>query len=102
MREIVMDKLKGEDATRMQVRTRVECDYCGELATRKRTFLLTGMRRNPASSAYGRDDCSRCSDAHEFLCDGCRGKTPDGHIKCSVFKVGETLAHMFLRWEEDR
>ena len=101
MSETVVDKLKGEGATRTQVRVRVECDYCGELATRKQTYLLLNARSNPASSAFGKDDISRCSDAEEMLCGVHNGEPPSGHSVCSIFKV-ERFAHMFLRWEEDR
>lgn len=47
---------------------RAECEICGEPADYRLTFLLEGSRSNPASSAYGRDDCSRCSDQDVFVC----------------------------------
>ena len=104
--EAVLEKLKGEGDTRTEVRVRRECDYCEEFATRKRTFLLSGTRGNPASSAYGKDDCSWCEDAHEFLCHICRGEIPDGYVECSTFNLMnrngqriDNFAHMFLRWE---
>lgn len=50
----------------------VECEECGEEAVWLLAFLLPNARRNPASSGYGKDDISWCSDAKMFVCDKCR------------------------------
>jgi hypothetical protein len=94
--------LPGEGDTKLVERTRVriECEQCGEPATKKHTYLLPGARRNPASSAYGRDDCSWCSDHEAFTCDDCRQPRPDGYEWCSTFSARPSFAHMFLRWSE--
>ena len=102
-------KLDGEGETRTVIKTRVrrECDGCGGPATHKHTYLNdapVAARRNPASSAYGRDDCTWCSDYDQYLCDGCdrkdyEGDVPDGHHWCSTFKV-DRLPHLFLYWHE--
>ena len=59
---------EGDTRTIEQVCKRRTCEKCGEQATHKLTFLLPNARTNPASKAYGRDDCSRCADAHMFVC----------------------------------
>lgn len=94
--------LKGEGDTRTQIRMRRSCEMCGEAATKKHTYLLDNARLNPASSAYGRDDCSWCEDAHEYLCDDCQSETPDGYGPCSIFSAtAGHFAHMFLHWIEE-
>ena len=46
-----------------------ECEVCGLPAYFRLAYLVDGnSRANPASSAYGRDDCSWCSDAEAFSC----------------------------------
>ena len=99
--------LSGEGDTKLvrRTRVRVECDSCGEPADQRHTYLLPRARANPASSAYGHDDCSWCSDHEEFTCADCRGRwnnapNVDGYELCSTFKVGERFAHLFLRWDE--
>lgn len=98
--------LPGEGDKKIVERTRVreECEQCGEPATKKHTYLLEGdARRNPASSAYGRDDCSWCSDYEAFTCNDCGQPRVDGYRWCSTFKVtpdNTRFAHMFLRWSE--
>lgn len=52
--------MKGEGEKRTQVRVYRECDHCSEPAKYRHTYLLEGTRSNPASKAYGRDDCSHC------------------------------------------
>ncbi len=104
-------KLKGEGETKTIIKTRVrrECENCGEPATQRHTYLndgTTGARRNPASSAYGRDDCTWCSDYELYLCDsqGCKQQNcevdvPDKYHWCSTFKV-DRFPHLFLYWAE--
>ena len=95
--------LPGEGETRIQVRVHRTCERCSEPAKYKQTYLLEGTRSNPASSAYGRDDCSWCSDADAFFCEEHRGlarsEMPPAYVMCSRFEAGERFAHMFLRWE---
>ena len=91
-----------EGDTRTQVATRRECEVCGELATWRHTFLLENCRSNPASSAYGRDDCSWCSDAEAFACDEhkdavVRDSCPLGMGWCATFPYSN-FKGMFLYW----
>lgn len=105
-----IEKLPGEGETQIICRTRVrkECENCGEPATYRNTYLndgATGARRNPASSAYGRDNCSWCSDHDQFLCGDCHQNrhnigVPDGFRWCSTFECVPRFAHMFLEWDE--
>jgi hypothetical protein len=102
--EMVLVKLKGEDDVQIITRRRVryECHICGEPAHFKHTFLLEGARRNPASSAYGKDDCSWCEDDSLFVCkDHEKERTPpDGYSWCSTFTASDRFAHLFLYWKE--
>jgi len=97
------DKLKGEGETRTQERVRVICEFCGAPAMKKHTFLLAGTRGNPASSAFGRDDCSWCEDGHAFACEdpACerQGGNMEGYVPCSTFTCVDRFSHMFLKWE---
>lgn len=85
--------LKGEGAVQYIKRTmrRHECDVCGEPADFRITYLLENARRNPASSAYGRDDCSYCNDAERFVCKDHKSKypQPEGQSWCSTFTLAE-------------
>lgn len=101
-----LELLPGEGETQTIKRTRVRrrCDNCGKGAHYRYTFLLEGARSNPASNAYGRDDCSWCSDEEQYSC-----KNPEcisdmkrlpGYIHCSTFPASERFAHLFLEWEE--
>ncbi len=103
-------KLEGEGEVKTIIKTRVrhKCENCGEPSTNKHTYLDDGptgnARGNPASSAYGRDDCSWCSDHDLYLCDKCEQRNcevdvPDNHHWCSTFKIGR-MPHMFLYWDE--
>lgn len=94
---------EGEKKLVERTRVRVECGNCGEPATKRHTFLLPNARRNPSSSAYGRDDCSWCSDHEEFACDGCPRPRGGQYEWCSTFSItpdNMRFAHMFLRWTE--
>jgi hypothetical protein len=100
--------IPGEGDKKIVERTRIrmDCDQCGEPATKRHTYLLPDARRNSASSAYGRDDCSWCSDCEVFACDDCNGgREPkvDGYHWCSTFTIKpdhHRFAHMFLHWSE--
>ncbi len=111
------DKIKGEGEFQLvrRVRERVGCDECGEVADRRHSYLLHNSRSNRASSGYGKDDISWCSDLELFSCETCRKKwsyarppAPDGYSESSTFslrdfKTGEPsdrFAHMFLKWRE--
>lgn len=102
MATIESGKLKGEGEVQRvtRIRVRKECEYCGKPAEYKHTYLLDGMRSNPASSAYGKDDCSWCEDAAVFTCVTCRPEEPEGYGGGSRFECGERFAHMFLEWDE--
>ena len=98
------------EETKIVVKTRVrkECENCGEPAVYRNTYLsdgATGARRNPASSAYGKDDCTWCCDHDEFLCHTCqsgnRGNpAPKGYGTNSTFSFGARFDHMFFEWRE--
>lgn len=97
-------ELPGEGERKLveRVRYRHECD-CGRPATKRHSYLLPNARREPASSAYGRDDCSWCSDHETFTCDGCKQPRVDGYEWCSTFSVtpeNTRFAHMLLYWHE--
>ncbi len=100
------ETLKGEGEVTSYIKVRRECEECEEYAVWRFTYLLPNARSNPASKAYGRDDCSWCSDTEEFYCavhgDEARrrGHTPDGYRQCSYFPCEERFAHMFLRNEK--
>lgn len=99
-----LDVLPGEGDVRTTTERRIRryCDECGETAHFKHSFLYKGYRSNPASSAYGRDDCSWCSDVDVFTCRECRPVIPDGcDSGASRFPANEGFAHMFLEWIEE-
>lgn len=79
------------------------CAYCGEVeAVKKHTFLYENARRNPASSGYGGDDISWCSDETKFACaehdEKVRRDSPDGMAWCATYSF-ERFPHMFLEWD---
>jgi hypothetical protein len=94
-------KAEGDSETITRVRVRIPCYNCGEPAMYRYTYLLDNARQNPASSAFGRDDCSWCSDHEEFTCYECTRPTLDGLGDNARFTASDTLAHMFLRWENE-
>jgi hypothetical protein len=104
-----METLVGEGEVKIvrKERVRCECGYCGEPAFYKNTYLNDGehgARRNPASTAFGKDDCTWCSDFDDFLCPEChqrdeKDNVPDGYGWCSTFQA-DRFPHMFLRWQE--
>lgn len=93
---------EGETQTVVKTRQRQECDVCGEPAHYKHTYLLDGHRRNPASRAYGKDDCSWCEDTSRFVCAEHKSdrSAPNGYSWCSTFAAVKRFAHMFLYWRE--
>ena len=99
---MTQELLEGEGETKLvkKTRRRYVCEECGEPATKKHTFLLPNARSNPASKAYGCDDCTWCSDAEVLTCDDCRPTTPEGMSRCATF--GEKgFPRMLLYWEEE-
>ena len=80
---------------------RRECAECDAPATKRLTFLIEDGRRNPASSAYGHDDCSYCSDYEAFSCDGHvryveHNECPDGMRWCSTYTYSDRFKHLFM------
>lgn len=99
-------QLKGEGDLKFVVKERIrrECDNCGEPATKRISYCYINGRRNPASSMYGRDDCTFCSDHEAFSCDACEREVtrvccPDGMNWGGTF-YGESMSHMLLHWVE--
>src|SRR5574342_451702 len=96
--------LPGEGDEILVVKRNVRrcCEECGEFATKRLTFLYENYRRNPASNAYGKDDCSWCYDEELWSCHVHEQKIinhpPEGTVWCSSFD-GERFPHMLLRWE---
>jgi len=93
----------GDTRILKQVCKRRECEKCDAPATHKLSFLLPHARTNQASSAYGKDDCSWCSDEKMFVCD--EHEKDRHHIAeelgmgwCSSFPYAK-FEHMFLYWE---
>lgn len=76
------------------------CDECGAEATKRLSYLYDNARSNRASSGYGRDDISWCSDAEKFACDRhneqMRNDPPEGMSWCAEF-FKERFPHMFVQ-----
>lgn len=92
------DTIKGEGAfeTVTRIRVRKHCELCDRFAEYKHTYLLEGTRTNPASSAYGKDDCRWCEDLASFTCGQCRPSVPDGYTSGARFGYSDRVAHLFL------
>lgn len=97
---------EGDIETVTRRRRRHECGICGAPAHYKHTFLPQGARSNPASSAFGRDDCSWCGDACQYVCrehlEEGRETPPRGMCWCSTFPASERFKHLFLYWEDEK
>ncbi len=92
---------EGDIEVVRRVYTRHECEVCGEPATKRHTYLLPNARSNRASSAYGRDDCTWCSDDEKFTCDEHpREPRNEGYGWCSTFTYNSQFCHMFLYWRQ--
>lgn len=89
---------EGEIKTETRERKRVECDECGEPAHFRHNYLLLNPRSNPASSGYGRDDISWCSDASRYTCEECNLPFLVGYEWAATFSACKEYAHMFLKW----
>ena len=98
-----LDTLPGEGKRCTKVLKRRRCEVCGEPAHYRHAFLYEHYRTNPASSAYGKDNCSWCCDEEVFVCRTCKPPVPRG---CSAddsrFPATLRYQHMFLRWHEDK
>lgn len=99
--------LPGEGEIKVVIKTRMrrECESCGELATKKHEFCYINGRRNPASSMYGRDDCTFCSDHDAYACEDCsreveRDGCPDGMNWAGTRTATPRNAFAFLYWSE--
>jgi len=97
----------GEVRIKVERYQRRECDDCREPAEYRFTFLLERFRSNPASSAYGRDDCSYCSDLAVFKCEECMDgqkwlPDPDGYTASSRAKFADMKGRqrIFMEWAE--
>ena len=82
----------GDIITKRQQRKWQECQICGHPASFRITFLVGGNPRgNPASSAYGRDNCSWCSDAEAYACKKhektVKADPPSGISWCATFPL---------------
>lgn len=101
-----LDVLPGEGDIQTITRrlVRETCVECDKPAHFKVSFLLAGYRCNPASAAYGKDDCSWCEDDHCFVCREHRDmyvhNPPAGYASASIYPATKQFKHMFLRWEE--
>jgi hypothetical protein len=96
---------EGETRTLVQTRRRQTCEFCGEPATRRISYLLDNARFNPASAAYRHDDCTWCSDGEAWACEDHKkrveGDAPEGMSWCSTFD-GLKYPHMLLYWETEQ
>lgn len=99
--------LSGEGDVKIIVKTRRrhECNNCGEPSTKRFSFCYINGRKNPASSMYGRDDCSYCSDADVYSCDACerdvrRETCPDGMQWAATQTLTDSNALRFMQWVE--
>jgi len=103
--------MKTKHAPKVEVRIQKKvkrcCEWCDAKATKKLCFLTPNYRNNPASSAYGRDDCSWCSDYEAYTCDKveciseAKDHKPEGFIDAAVFHItSERFKHMAYAWEE--
>lgn len=94
----------GEERITKEICCEHECFECGEPATHEINYLLEGTRRNPQSSAYGRDDCSWCSDDKVFTCEEHKKQAinnpPIGMVWCSDVTRNERFEHLFLYWKK--
>ena len=79
-----------------------ECQECGERADYRISFLLEGFRSDPASSAYGKDDCTWCSDLDFYACEAHKsqaaGEAPIGFDRgASIWSI-KKFPHFGVEW----
>ena len=95
---------EGDVKTVTSTRRRRECEVCGEPATKRIEYLMENYRRNPTSSAYGRDDCTYCSDATQYSCDEhCREveRPACGYTWAGTRTLSANNHQYFLYWHEN-
>lgn len=104
--EPTLDILPGEGEVQIlkRERVRIGCFNCGKNAHYRHTYLLPNARTNPASKAYGKDDCTWCADEEAFTCRDCKeiDVRPKCYEWCSTFPASQRFAHMFLMWQENK
>ncbi len=102
--EEVLDVLPGEGKikTVTSEQVRIGCDECGEPAYYKHSYLLLNARNNLASSGYGKDDISWCSDKETYTCKECKKPVIDGYNWGATYTASKRFAHMFLEWKEKK
>lgn len=99
--------LSGEGKTIIVKKTKVReiCSICSSPADYRITWLYEHYRMNPRSSAYGKDDCSRCSDKEAFACSEHRSTveyhTPLGCDRGTTIFDLQRFPHMGLYWKEE-
>jgi len=77
---------------------------CEKPATHRLTYLRPNARGDPQSTAFHRDDSSRCSDQDVFVCDEHKEykykiEKELGLVWCASFGY-ERFKNMFEWWEE--
>ncbi len=99
--EKVMPRVGDVEVTK-KIRQWHGCNECGYPAKFRMTFLLEGFRHNPASSGYGRDDCSWCSDLDVYTCAAHKREleqTPPGYSHGTTTFPLKKFKHMGFYWE---
>lgn len=93
----------GDIRTIKQILKWRECEGCGKPAKYRLTFLLKHFRRNPSSTAYGKDDCSWCSDLDVFSCERCKHtltQAPSGYEPECCISPLKRFKHIAFYWQE--
>ncbi|HDY88492.1 MAG TPA: hypothetical protein ENH82_10345 [bacterium] len=92
----------GDTKTETFIRKWHECQFC-ELPARYRIgFTLPNARSNPASSGYGKDDISWCSDDQMYACEEHKKQIEHCHdtmIWCSTIQL-KGYKHMGFYWDK--
>lgn len=86
----------GEVVTKTYRRAWRECVKCERPAKYRISYLLPNARSNPASSGYGGNDISWCSDHEEFACERHKHRmesSVSGYEWCSTFPL-KRFKHM--------
>jgi len=92
-----------EGEIRKQVCKRRNCEVCGERADWQVAFLLPNCRTNPKSKAYGKDDCSWCSDDVAWVCEGHHKDrykmAKERDMEWAASFPADKFPHLVLFWE---
>ena len=105
-------KGEGETQTIKKTRLRQKCIFCSAPATWRITFLVPNARHDCASSGYGKDDISWCSDEESFSCNEHKAEVERYYDKptswrtpryewCASFPL-KNFPHMGLYWKEEK